>query len=94
MSTRTVGQGGKMSRADREKQIIDALAHRWVGYSTHGLARACGLSPSPYFRAMVYSMYERGLINGFEVVMNNRRKKYQWIHVDRDALHGQRRMQL
>lgn len=96
MNAMEIGQGGlvRMSREQREKQIVDTLAKRWIGYSTHGLARACNMAPSPYFRSLVYSMFERGLINGFEVHMKNGRNKYQWFHIYRDELHKSERLPL
>ena len=95
MARETVGQGGlRLSRAARKEQILRLLAARWLPYSTHGLARACGLTPSPHFKSIVFEMYSEGLIDGHRSRKENGREVYYWFHPKRNLIHGQSELPL
>lgn len=93
MKNSTAGQGGlRLAREEREKQILDILSKRWEEYSTHGLARAVGLKPSPHFRGIVYGMVMKGMIEGYTTQKTNGMTVHYFYHTDRDNIHGQQRM--
>lgn len=94
MSNKTVGQGGqrKFSRAEREQQIIDILGRRWAAVSTYRLAKELGMSNSPHFKGIVYSMLRDEKIGGFRSLKANGRDVYYWYRLDRDELFGQQRL--
>lgn len=78
-----------MSRAGREQQIIEVLESRWMGYSSHALAKKIGLKPSHHVRGILCDMMQRGLICGIEITKTNNRKAWFWYMPNRDEKHGQ-----
>lgn len=94
MKTVTIGQGGsRMARADREKQVLDTLRKRFVAYSTHGLAKAMGMSNSPHFRGILLDMLNAGKIEAYRSQKPNGMDVYYWYHPDRENIHGQQRIE-
>lgn len=73
-----------ISRAGRKAQILEILCGRWIGHTTHGLAKKVGLTNSKHFRDMVCEMYQEGLIGGVRVPKPNGKDAYLWWCLDRD----------
>lgn len=93
MKKSTVGQGvSRYTRQERERQILDILEKRWREYSTHGLAVAMGMKPSPHFRGIVYGMVMQGMIEAYTTQKPNGMTVHYFYHPDRDNIHGQQRI--
>jgi hypothetical protein len=67
-----------MSRAGRLTQILTVLKENKGAYTSHRLAKMCGMSPSQHFIGMLCELYHTGNIYGSASVRRNGKKVYYW----------------